>query len=85
MCQKCVDAVKRWFPKVRRKDYGDLLMSATAFPMAGPAYIEKQLKGMARKGITTVAAAAAYAGEQMERDMEKIRLRTRRPSEGLRK
>ena len=65
MCQACVDAVKKWFPKVAEADYHDLLMSSTCFPMGGADDVERQLKEMAEKGIETVEAASAYACEEM--------------------
>lgn len=73
MCQLCVDAVKKWFPTVPKKQYGDLLMSATCFPMGDPQTIERQLRSMAEKGITTLEGASAYACEELFKASKKIR------------
>ena len=72
MCQACVDAVAKWFPKVKKKDYHDLLMNATCFPMGSAKTIERQLRQMAKKGITTVAAASAYTCNELFKASVKI-------------
>lgn len=43
MCAKCVDAVYRTFPDVPESETGDFLMSCTAFPLADPETVERQL------------------------------------------
>ena len=69
MCDKCVAAVKLYFPRVRRKDYKALLMGATCFPFGTPEIVSSQLREMRDLGITSVDAACAYASEEMDRDM----------------
>jgi hypothetical protein len=59
MCQKCYDAVKRHWPELPEEDYGALLMSATAFPLAGPDAIEKQLADLAQQTGCDVGKAIA--------------------------
>jgi hypothetical protein len=49
MCKQCVEAVKKHWPDLPEDDYGTLLMSATAFPMADPDYIEEQVAKLARQ------------------------------------
>jgi len=73
MCQKCVDAVKKYFPSLRKKDYGELLMSATAFPFGSPAYIEGQLKKLSHKSDGSLLGAIGYAHEQLDKQMAKRR------------
>lgn len=75
MCQKCIDAVKKHYPNLPKKDYGELLMSATAFPFGQPEYIEKQLKELKRKTDGTLDGAIAYTHQQLHRAMAKIRKR----------
>lgn len=72
MCQGCVDAVKKWFPKVRKKDYGDLLFGATAFPMGSVETVERQLRSMAKRGIKTVREAKIDACRRLDREMRKM-------------
>jgi len=72
MCQKCVDAVKKYFPNLRKKDYGELLMSATAFPFGSAAYVEGQLKQLAHKS-DGILGAIAYAHKQLDEQMTKWR------------
>ena len=63
MCQECVDACKEYFPD-REKDWGDLLMSFTAFPFGDPDKIKKQLKHLAEVG-------SAQVGKEMDEEYEK--------------
>ena len=72
MCQKCVDAVKKYFPKLPKKHYGDLLMGATAFPVGDAKTIERQLKELVRRKATTLPAALAYAQRQLDQQMKNI-------------
>ena len=73
MCKKCVDAVKRHYPKLPKSQYGNLLMSATAFPFGSPAYIEKQLRQLRKHTDGTVDGAIAYAHRQLHKGMAKIK------------
>lgn len=73
MCQKCIDAVKKHFPKLPKKHYGELLMSATAFPFGEPEYIEKQLKELKRKTDGTLGGAIAYAHRKLDEAMTRLR------------
>lgn len=69
MCQKCVDAVKKYYPKLPKKHYGDLLMNATAFPFGQPEYIAKQLKELRRKTDGSLDGAITYAHQQLHKGM----------------
>lgn len=75
MCQQCVDAVKRHYPKLPKRYYGELLMSATAFPFGQPEYIEKQLNKLRKHTDGTLGGAIAYAHRQLHRAMKKIKER----------
>jgi hypothetical protein len=69
MCQKCLDAVRRWFPEIGENDIGELLWGATCFPFGGPEQVEEQLRKMHDKGLTTADEAMAYSDSEMERQM----------------
>ena len=44
MCEKCLEAAKKYFPDLADKDIGDLLMEHTSFPFGTPERIEQELK-----------------------------------------
>ncbi len=67
MCQKCVDLVKQYYPELPEDDYGDLLMSATAFPFGGPETVERQLKELREKTDGTLQGAIRFACEELLR------------------
>jgi hypothetical protein len=69
MCQKCVDAVKRYYPDLPESDYGTLLLGATAFPFGGPDIIEKQLAEVLAASDGTLDGALAYAEREMDKAM----------------
>ena len=75
MCQKCVDAVAKYFPKLRKKDYGSLLMGATAFPMGDAKYIKKQLRELSKNTNGTLEGVLIYAHRQLVANMEKVRIK----------
>ena len=75
MCKKCVDAVKRHYPKLPKSQYGNLLMSATAFPFGSPAYIEKQLRQLRKHTDGTVDGAIAYAHRQLHKAWRRSKAR----------
>ena len=74
MCQKCIDAVKKHYPDLPEKDWGDLLMSATAFPFGDPETIERQLAEAKANSDGTMEGAIAYANKQLDEAMKKIDL-----------
>jgi hypothetical protein len=73
MCQKCVDAVKKHWPDLPEEDYGTLLMSATAFPMADAEYIENQLEDLARRTRCDLGFACAIADWETSKAMDDMR------------
>ena len=73
MCEKCVEAVRKHFPTVPDERIGELLWSSTAFPLAEPDVIDRQLAEMAGRGITAVDEACAFADEAMDRAMKEYR------------
>ena len=72
MCDKCVAAVKLYFPRVRRKDYKALLMGATCFPFGTPEIVSSQLREMRDLGITSLDAACGYACQEMDKVMREF-------------
>lgn len=66
MCQKCLEAVKKYYPHLTGEDVGLLLWSATAYPMGGPEQIERQLKEVRAATDGTLDAAIGYATKQMD-------------------
>lgn len=67
MCQGCVDAVDRVFPGTPENEYGDILMSMTAFPFErDPAKIERQLR-TARKALTQGRGVCMMCGKAKAR------------------
>ena len=65
MCIKCVEAVKKIWPKASRKERSDLLWDATAFPFADPETIVKQLKKAYKKSKGNVKLALIQADKAM--------------------
>lgn len=66
MCMKCLEVAKKHFPGHTDAEYGELLMSATAFPFAPVEYIEKQLIEAATLFGNDMGKAISYAATQME-------------------
>jgi hypothetical protein len=64
MYQQCVDLVKKYYPNLPEKDYGNLLMGATCFPMGGPEYIEPQLIELIENTDGSLEQALGYADMQ---------------------
>lgn len=74
MCEKCVAAAHKYFPKVSDDDIGDLLFSATCFPFGDHTDVARQLRNLARRKRCdgTVATAAALADADMDRAMRHL-------------
>jgi hypothetical protein len=79
MCDKCIEAAHRYFPKVKDSDIGDLLFSATCFPFGCAGDVERQLRNLSRrkKYDGTLATAAAMADADMDRAMRRLQPNTR--------
>lgn len=65
MCKKCIALVKKFYPDLPESDYGDLLMSATAFPFGGPEIIEEQLRELREKTDGSLWGAIAFANQEL--------------------
>jgi len=65
MCQKCNDALDKYYPNLNEEERGDLLMSATAFPFGDAAYIENQLKELVENTDGTLHGALAFVDQEM--------------------
>lgn len=72
MCQRCVDAVRKYYPQVSDEDMGDFLMAATAFPAGGSDLIERQLKEAKEATDGSVEAACAFACAQVDAALETL-------------
>ena len=73
MCQKCSELVRTYYPKLSLEEYNELLIGATAFPFAGPNYIEGQLKELISNTDGSLGGALEYAERRMEEEMEKYK------------
>jgi len=67
MCEKCLLAVKKYYPDLPESDYGELLMSATAFPFGHGETIEKQLKEASEATDGSLNQAIGYAEYKMDK------------------
>lgn len=68
MCQKCADAVKLHYPDLPDADYGDFLMSTTAFPFGCGDTVERQVREMREATDGSIAAAYKYAHDEFKKD-----------------
>jgi hypothetical protein len=68
MCEKCVEAVKKWYPELPEDQWDDLLMDATCFPFGSPEMVEKQLKELREKTDGTLGGAIIFANEEMDKE-----------------
>jgi hypothetical protein len=66
MCAKCFEAARSIFPGVPEGEVGNFLMNCTAFPLAEPEYIEKQLKELRAK-TNNYQECYAIVEEEMEK------------------
>lgn len=69
MCRKCADALTRHFPYLSERDSMDLLMGATAFPVADPVTINRQLFRLSLR-TDDLDVALAIADEELHAAME---------------
>jgi hypothetical protein len=73
MCQRCVEAVKHYWPDLPKEDYGTLLWSCTAFPFASPERTEEQIRIAAEKSGCDLGKAIALAEREMDEAMAQSR------------
>jgi hypothetical protein len=72
MCKVCVDAVREFFPDCPDDQFGNFLMSATAYPAAEGAHVRKQLEELKAKGCQTWHDAMAMADAEMHEAMARM-------------
>lgn len=72
MCQKCVEAVKKHWPKLPESQYSSLLLGCTAWPCAGPEETERQLKDMAIRSGQDLGMAMAIADTETREAMSQL-------------
>lgn len=72
MCEACLDAVARWLPKIAAEDRREVLIGATAYPIASHNYIERQLAELAAKTDGTLGGCIAFAESELDRALQKI-------------
>ena len=72
MCQKCIDAVKKFWPDLPENQYSDLLWNITCFPFGDHNDVLSQVKEMAEKSGCNLDKAMAIANEQTKRAMSEI-------------
>lgn len=65
MCQKCVDAVRQYYPQLPEKEWGNFLMGVTCFPFGCGEQVAEQLQRTKRNTDGSVGAAYAYADTEM--------------------
>ena len=73
MCEKCVDAVKQYWPSLPENQYGNLLYGATSFPFGDHEQVCKQVKELAEQTGCNLDQAIAIACEEMDREMKAAR------------
>ena len=73
MCQRCVEAVKRYWPDLPQGDYGRLLWSCTAFPAAKPETVEQQVRDMAERSGCDLGKAMKIVDEETNAAMAQAR------------
>jgi len=69
VCKMCVQAVEDYFPDCPEKEYGNFLLSATAFPFGQPSTIRLQLKEAKDAGCLTWKDAIVYSNNHMDDQM----------------
>lgn len=73
MCKACVQAVEDYFPDCPKKEIGNFLFGATAFPFGQPPTIRMQLKEAKDAGCKTYKDAINYANAQLIKDMDSFK------------
>ena len=73
MCQKCADAVCKWYPEFSEEDQGELLWGATCFPFGEPEDVDRRLQELRTHTDGTLSGAMQYAEAQQDRAMAQMR------------
>lgn len=71
MCQKCVDAIKEYWPNLPEERWSDLLFNCTCYPCGDGDDVAKQVKEMAEKSGQDLNKACQIACDEMDEAMEK--------------
>lgn len=66
MCQKCVDAIQKYWPNLPETDWHDLLWAATAYPFGDGDYVAAQVKEKAEQSGQDLGCAMAIAEAEMD-------------------
>ena len=72
MCQKCKDLIDSYYPSLTDDEKGELMMGATAYPLASPEYFESQLKELKENTDGTLSGALVYANEQLYKEWQSL-------------
>jgi len=75
MCEKCAEAVKLYFPDCPDEEYGNFLMSSTAFPACDGDRVAEQLKEHKEAGCKTWLEAIDRAARIMDEVIAELRER----------
>ena len=67
MCQACVGAIQKYWPKLSEDEYSDLLYSATAYPAGDAEQVVAQIKEMAQRSGCNLGVAIRLAVEDTEK------------------
>lgn len=73
MCQKCVDALNKYYPDVPDDQVGTFLMCTTCFPAGDADTIARQLQEMYEATDGSIGAAYEYADKIVEESMRSLR------------
>ena len=73
MCEQCLAAIKKYYPDLPESDYGELLISATAFPFGHGETVERQLKETSEATDGSLEQAIGYAEMKMDEEYKKYK------------
>jgi len=79
MCEKCVAAVKKYWPNLPEEKYPELLWNATCFPFGDHEMVARQVKEMAIEAKHDLDRALAIAGAEMTKAMRGRGNKVRKP------
>jgi hypothetical protein len=77
MCQKCLDAVRKYWPGLSSEDMNTLLWEGTAFPFGSGDVIAGQLKKLAERSGRDLEKALTLAWNDMSAAMAEMERRER--------
>lgn len=71
MCDKCVEAVKMYWPDLPLEQYPELLWGATCFPFGDHEMVANQVREMAGKAKCDLHVALAIADQETREMIER--------------